>query len=373
MKSAPLALAFLLAGCASMNDNATGSVTSRWFGVARNGRPATLWTLRTRGLEIDVTDYGATLVAVRTPDRAGFLGDVVLGFDDVRGYESPDNQYFGCTTGRVCNRIAKGQFTLDGYTYVLATNNGPNHLHGGAVRSFDKVFWTGEVASGSGDAPAVRFRYRSKDGEEGYPGNLEVEVTYSLLPGPVLQVVTTATTDRRTPVNVTNHAYWNLAGAGSPTVLEHVLRIDAERYTPTDDTLIPTGRIASVLGGPLDFTEPLAIGVRIGELTGTPTAGFDHNYVLRPGDGVREVAQLREPGSGRWMTIATTEPGLQLYSGNHLHGQHGKGGRAYPQRSAVCLETQHFPDSVNHPQFPSTILEPGARYRTVTEWRFGAE
>jgi aldose 1-epimerase len=369
---AAAALAAMLTGCASMHDTTAASVSSRWFGVAKNGRPATLWTLRMRGLEIDVSDYGATLVAVRTPDRAGFLGDVVLGFDDVRGYESPANQYFGCTTGRVCNRIANGRFTLDGYTYQLATNNGPHHLHGGATRSFDKVFWQGEVVAGEGGAQGVRFRYRSKDGEEGYPGDLDVEVTYWLLPGPAMKVITRATTDRRTPVNVTNHAYWNLAGAGAPTVLEHVLRIDADRYTPTDDTLIPTGAIASARNGPLDFTKPLALGVRLPELIDSPAKGFDHNYVLR-GDGMREVAELRDPSSGRWLKIATTEPGLQLYSGNFLHGQIGKGGRAYAQRSAVCLETQHFPDSVNQLAFPSTILEPGQQYETTTEWRFGAE
>jgi aldose 1-epimerase len=370
MKSALSAAALLLAGCSSMSAHVP-DVSSRWFGVQKDGRPATLWTLRTRGLEIDVTDYGATLVAVRTPDRAGFAGDIVLGFDDVAGYQSDENQYFGCTTGRVCNRIAKGTFTLDGYTYHLATNNGPNHLHGGASRSFDKVHWNGEVV-GHGDAPGVRFTYHSPDGEEGYPGNLDVAVTYWLMPGAHLKITTTAVSDRRTPVNVTNHAYWNLEGEGAPTVLDHELWIAADAYTPTDGTLIPTGAVAPVAGTPLDFTKALPIGLRVAQLAGTPALGYDHNYVLRPGDGVRKVAEVMAQKSGRWMTIATSEPGLQLYSGNFLHGQAGKGGKVYAHRSAVCLEPQHFPDSVNHPGFPNTILEPGQVYRTETVWTFGA-
>lgn len=371
MKFAPLAAALAFAACSSMSDHASPAVSSRWFGVAKDGRPAQLWTLRTRGLEIDVTDFGATLVAVRTPDRAGFVDDIVLGFDDVTGYESGDNQYFGCTTGRVCNRIAKGEFTLDGYTYVLAKNNGPNHLHGGASRSFDKVHWDAQDVSWD-STPGVRFTYRSKDGEEGYPGNLDVTVTYWLMPGPHLKIITEASTDRRTPVNITNHAYWNLAGAGAPTVLDHELWVAAEGYTPTDDTLIPTGVVSPVLGTPLDFQKPLPIGLRIAQLTGTPALGYDHNLVLRPAAGMPKVAELRDPSSGRWLSIATSEPGLQVYSGNFLHGQRGKGGKTYAPRSAVCLETQHFPDSVHQPHFPNTILEPGQRFRSETMWTFGA-
>lgn len=373
MKSALVCVVLSLAACSSMPDNAP-AVTSRWFGVQKDGRPATLWTLRVRGLEIDVTDHGATLVAVRTPDRAGFLGDVVLGFDDVAGYESDDNQYFGCTTGRVCNRIKKGEFTLDGFTYRLATNNGPNHLHGGAARSFDKVHWDAQDVS-HGSTPGVRFTYRSKDGEEGYPGNLDVVVTYWLMPAPhpAMKVIVEATTDRRTPVNVTNHAYWNLDGAGAGTVLEHELWVDATHFTPTDETLIPTGKLATVEATPHDFRKALPIGLRLPEVAGTAALGYDHNYVLRQGTGLREVARLSSARSGRWLTIATTEPGLQVYSGNFLHGQRGKGGKVYAHRGAVCLETQHFPDSVNQPAFPNTILAPGERYRTETMWTFGAQ
>lgn len=381
--AAPLAVLVVFTGCSSMpNPPAPGSVTSRSFGTTADGRAATLWTLRGNGIEADVTDYGATLVAVRVPDRDGVIADVVLGFDDVAGYESPANQYFGCTTGRVCNRIAKGKFTLDGRTYTLATNNGPNHLHGGKERSLDKVMWKGEVIAG--DVPAVRFTYRSPDGEEGYPGNLDVAVTYTLQRhwiddafAAAVEIEFRAATDARTPVNLTNHAYWNLAGEGAATVLDHVLRVDAKRYTPTDDTLIPTGEIAAVTGTPLDFTQPTALGARIAELENTPAKGYDHNFVLEPlptfsMGPVRSVATLRHPGSGRTLSIVTWEPGLQVYSGNFLNGQRGKGGRTYAHRSAVCLETQHFPDSVNHASFPSTILEPGAKYLARTMFAFAA-
>ena len=367
--TAPL-FALLLVGCASM-DNHHPSVATRDFGVAKDGRPATLWTLRSGHVEIDVTDYGATLVAVRTPDRAGFLGDIILGFDDVAGYESADNQYFGCTTGRVCNRIAKGEFMLDGYTYVLAKNNGPNHLHGGATRSLDKVHWDAQIVRDD-RAPGVRFTYLSQDGEEGYPGNLRLQVTYTLSQDQLL-IDFEATPDRRTPVNLTNHAYWNLAGAGSPTVLDHTLWIDARTFTPTDDTLIPTGAIASVVGTALDFSRPTGIGLRIDQLVATPPLGYDHNYVLRTQDGLRRAATLMHTASGRSLEVSTTEPALQFYSGNYLHGQLGKGGKAYAQRSAVCLEPQHFPDSVNHPHFPTTILEPGQTFRSTTRLTFHTE
>lgn len=349
------------------NDSSSSPVSQRPFGIGASGQPATLWTLRADRLEIDVTDRGATLVAVRAPDAAGTLADVILGFDDVSGYESEANQYFGCTTGRVCNRIAKGRFTLDGVTYHLAVNNGPNHLHGGSRRSLDKVHWRTEVQS-RGDAPAIRFSYTSPDGEEGYPGNLEVSATYRL-DDEGLHIVLEATTDRRTPVNLTNHAYWNLSGAGAPTVLDHELQIFADHYTPTDDTLIPTGAIAPVSGA-LDLRERTVIGTGIATLDDTPAQGFDHNYVLREGDGVRLAATLRNLTNGRRIDIYTDQPGLQFYSGNWLDGQAGKGGRTYPRRSALCLETQFFPDSVNQPDFPSTILDPGETYRSTTTIRF---
>ncbi|MCA8951757.1 MAG: galactose mutarotase [Planctomycetes bacterium] len=350
-----------------MQNDSTASVSQRPFGIRQDGQPSTLWTLRAKNLEIDVTDHGATLVAVRAPDAAGTLGDVILGFDDVSGYQSEANQYFGCTTGRVCNRIAKGQFTLDGYTYHLAINNGPNHLHGGKERSLDKVHWQAEVLS-RGNQPAIRFTYRSPDGEEGYPGNLDVAAIYRL-DDDGLHFEYEATTDQRTPVNLTNHAYWNLSGEGSKTVLDHELQIDADLYTPTDDTLIPTGAISEVRG-PLDFSKRKVIGERIEQLTATAAMGYDHNYVLREGSGMRHAATLWNLANGRRIDVVTDQPGLQFYSGNFLHGQLGKGGKPYPHRSAVCLETQHFPDSVNQPAFPSTILEPGQTYSARTLIRF---
>jgi len=368
-----LAALALLAACTSMSDTPDNAITSRAFGINADGRPATLWTLRNGSMEVDVTDHGATLVAVRVPDRAGFLGDVVLGFDDVSGYQSDQNQYFGCSTGRVCNRIANGQFTLDGYDYVLATNNAPNHLHGGAERSLDKVHWDAARQTSEDGAPSVRFTYLSRDGEEGYPGNLEVTVTYTVHADDRLSIEFEATTDKRTPVNLTNHAYWNLGGAGSATVLDHVLQVDATHYTPTDSTLIPTGDVATVLGTPLDFREPTPLGLLVDHLVETPALGYDHNLVLDSEAGaLREVASLSHKPTGRSMTIETTEPALQVYTGNYLFGQTGKDGKTYPQRSAVCLETQHHPDAIHHEHFPNTILEVGDTFRSTTRLTFRA-
>ncbi len=366
-----VATALLFSTCTMFSG--PGSVSSRSFGVRQDGMPATLFTLRRGNVEACVMDHGATLVSLSFPNRIGETADVLLGFDDVAGYASDQNQYFGCTTGRVCNRIRNGRFTLDGYDFALATNNGPNHLHGGATKSLDKVMWHAAITRVDG-APAVVFTYLSTDGEEGYPGNLSIEVTYSMPSDDELRIDYLATTDRRTPVNLTNHAYWNLAGQGAPTILDHELQIDAERYTPTDDTLIPTGKIVPVANTPLDFRRPEAIGVRVDQLTATAALGYDHNYVLRQPTadrgGLHPAAVLYHPASGREVTIATTEPGLQFYSGNFLHGQHGKGGAAYAHRSGLCLETQHFPDSVNEPSFPTTILVPGSTFRSTTTLRF---
>ena len=369
----PAALAFL-AACSSMTDLPTPAITSRGFGADADGRPATLWTLRNGDVEVDVCDHGATLVAVRVPDRAGFPADVVLGFDDVSGYQTDSNPYFGCTTGRVCNRIANGEFTLDGYDYVLAKNNGPNHLHGGAERSLDKVHWDADYGLDDDGAPSICFRYLSRDGEEGYPGNLQVAVTYTLRADNSLTIDYRAETDMRTPVNLTNHAYWNLAGAGAETILDHVLQVDASHYTPTDSTLIPTGEVATVLGTALDFREPTAIGLLFDQVAETPAQGYDHNLVLDGEAGeLRRAARLYHQPSGRVMVIETTEPSLQVYSGNFLFGQTGKGGETYPRRSAVCLETQHHPDAIHHRDFPNTVLEPGETFRSTTRMTFSAE
>lgn len=335
------------------------------FGSTKDGTKVEVYTLTNdKGATVRLMTLGAALIGWDTPDRGGEMADVLLGFDDVEGYESDRNMYFGCTTGRVANRIAEGKFTLDGKTYQLAVNNGPNHLHGGAERSLDKVVWKAEEVAGTDRSAGVTFRYTSPDGEEGYPGKLEIEVTYTFNDDNELKIDYSATTDQATPVNLTNHAYFNLAGAGAETINDHRLMINADRYTPTDENLIPTGEIASVEGTPLDFRTATRIGKRVDELTKTPSEGYDHNFVLnKPSEGaMSKAAELYDPESGRLLTVSTTEPGLQFYGGNFLSGQEGKGGKTFGYRSACCLETQHFPDSVNQPNFPSIILKPGDTY-----------
>lgn len=345
------------------------------FGKTKDGTPVEVYTLKSeKGLVAKIMTRGATLTELHVPDRDGNVADVILGFDDVAGYESEDNQYFGCTTGRVCNRIAKGKFSLEGKEYTLAVNNEPNHLHGGAEKSLDKVVWKARSWAGE-KASGVVFTYTSPDGEEGYPGNLTIKVAY-VVPKDQnnLSIAYTATTDQATPVNLTNHAYFNLSGAGSKTVLNHQLRLNADQYTPTDETLIPTGEIAKVEGTDLDFRKLVRIGKRVKNFDEKPSIGYDHNFVLNSKEEGKEMVfagVLRDPKSGRVMRIQTTEPGIQFYSGNFLKGQTGKGGKAYPHRSAVCLETQHFPDSVNQPKFPSTILKPGAEFKSKTILQFG--
>jgi aldose 1-epimerase len=308
------------------------------------------------------------------PDRSGKPGNIVLGFDRLEPYLA-GVPYFGSTIGRVGNRIAKGTFRLNGKTYKLATNNGPNHLHGG-LKGFDKVVWKAEVAAAGA---TVRFSYHSPDGEEGYPGNLDVAVAYTLTDANELHLDYTATTDKATPVNLTNHSYFNLAGEGSGGILDHVLAIYADQLTPVDDTLIPTGKLAAVKGTVFDFTTPTAIGARIAKVPIAPPVGYDHNYVLRPrgnmaGSGLTLAARVTEPTSGRVMEVRTTEPGIQFYSGNFLDGTiKNRKGVPYEKHAAFCLETQHYPDSVNHPNFPSTILEPGRTYRTTTVYAFSAK
>jgi aldose 1-epimerase len=346
------------------------------FGQTKSGQSVELFTLTNgSGLTAKVMTRGATLVQLHVPDKAGKLADVVLGFDDVSGYESDSNQYFGCTTGRVCNRIAEGKFSLDGQDYTLAINNEPNHLHGGTERSLDKVVWHAkpfENERGQG----VIFTYTSPDGEEGYPGKLELKVTYLVLKAANnLSIRYEATTDQATPVNLTNHAYFNLGGHGSETILDHTLRINADHYTPVDATLITTGEILPVTGTPLDFRKPQKIGQAIASLVNTPTLGYDHNFVLNPpeaGKPMRLAAALTDKESGRSLRILTTEPGIQFYSGNFLMGQTGKGGKTYAHQSACCLETQHFPDSIHHSQFPNTVLRPGTKFTSQTLYAFGS-
>ncbi len=349
------------------------TVTSEPFGQLPDGSAVDLFTVRNaNGIEVRAISYGGIIVSLRTPDRDGRLGDVVLGYDSLAGYleETP---YFGAIVGRYGNRVAGGRFTLDGTTYELATNNGPNHLHGGIV-GFDKVVWDAEPFE-AGDSAGVIFRYRSTDGEEGYPGTLDVTVTYTLMADNALMFEYHATTDAPTPVNLTQHSYFNLAGDGSGDILDHVLTLHADRFTPVDETLIPTGVLAPVAGTPFDFTTPTAIGARIDADHEQLRfgVGYDHNFVLnRDGPGLVHAAHVVAPSTGRTLDVHTTEPGVQFYSGNFLDGSiTGKAGKVYHHRYGFCLETQHFPDSPNQPEFPSTILRPGEEYRSTTVWRFG--
>ena len=367
--AAAIAGALFLSACQTPTHRPMEIVTTP-FGTTADGQQVRLFELRSASGPIArVTDYGATLVEMWAPDRSGEMADVILGFDDVRGYESDANQYFGCTTGRVANRIAEGRFELGGQTYQLAVNNGPNHLHGGGARALSRVVWDAEAAV-TEEGQQVRFRYVSPNGEEGYPAALTMSVTYTLTADGDLRIDYEATSDGATPVNLTNHAYWNLAGQGAPTVLDHELRLNASRYTPVDATLIPTGAIDTVPVA-LDFRSARPIRDHLEEVAGTSTEGYDHNFVLDGNpDALDFAAELHDPTSGRVLSIWTTEPGIQFYSGNFLFGQRGKRGATYAHRSACCLETQHFPDSVNQPTFPSTILRPGETLRTTTVHRF---
>jgi len=350
-------------------------VESRPFGRAPDGREISLFTLINRpGAVAEITNYGGIVVALRMPDRTGALEDVVLGYPTLDGYLADNRPYFGALVGRYGNRIRHGRFVLDGKAYALACNNGENHLHGG-TSGFDRAVWT---ARPSFERAALELRYESADGDQGYPGRLAVEVTYALTDENALRIDYRATTDRPTLCNLTHHSYFNLDGAGRSDVLDHTLFIDADRFTPVDGGLIPTGELRPVKGTPFDFTEPRRVGEFIDaqdeqlKLAG----GYDHNFVLRPAGGAepRLAARVKGARSGRVMEVHTTEPGVQFYSGNFLDGTiTGKGGRVYARRYGLCLETQHFPDSPNQPLFPSTVLRPGASYRTTTLYRFSAE
>jgi len=351
-------------------------ITQTAFGTTADGKPVELFTItNAHGVEVRAMTYGATIVSLRTPDRGGQLGDIVLGYPTLAGYlaQSP---YFGAIVGRYGNRIAKGRFTLDGKAYQLATNNGPNHLHGG-VKGFDKVVWSAAPAETDSSA-AVAFSYVSPAGEEGYPGTLRARVTYTLTDRDELRVDYFATTDQATPVNLTQHSYFNLAAAGTRDILGHELMIAADRYTPVDATLIPTGEIAPVAGTPFDFRTPTAIGARITQpdVQLQNGKGYDHNWVLNRASAAEGAlvlaARVIEPTTGRTLDVFTTEPGIQFYSGNFLDGTiTGKDGRVYRHRYGFCLETQHFPASPNHPNFPSTILRPGREYHSTTVFQFG--
>ena len=373
---ATLALGILVVPAAGQPKSQVNSRThKRAFGKTGDGKQVDLYVLTNKnGVEVDITNFGAAVVSLKVPDRHGKTDDLVLGYDDLDGYLH-DKSYFGATVGRYANRIAHGKFTLNGTTYTLAKNDGENHLHGG-VQGFNKVVWEAKDVS-TADAAALQLNYLSKDGEEGYPGNLSVQVTYTLTNNNELKIDYAATTDKDTVLNLTHHSYFNLAGQGKGDILQHQLLLHASRFTPVDATLIPTGEIRSVKGTPLDFASATAIGSRIGQDDDQLKLGhgYDHNFVLDGGTGGAPVlaAQVYEPSSGRVMEVWTTQPGIQLYSGNFLNDTiRGKSGSTYQRRAAFCLETQHFPDSPNKPNFPSTILKVGGQFKSSTTYKFSS-
>jgi aldose 1-epimerase len=346
------------------------------FGKTGAGRPVDLYTLtNSKGVEVRAMTYGGIIVSLRVPDKSGNLGDIVLGHETLEGY-LPNTPYFGVIVGRYANRIANATFTLDGVKYTLAKNDGPNTLHGG-IKGFNQQVWEAKEfknAKGVG----VAFSYLSKDGEEGYPGNLQVKVSYTLTDENELILDYEATTDKATPLNLSQHSYFNLAGEGNGDILGHHVMLNADRFTPVDKTLIPTGELRAVQGTPMDFTKPTAIGARIDENYEQLVVGrgYDHNWVINRKDNssLTLAARVHEPSSGRVLEVFTTQPGVQFYSGNFLDGTvTGKQGHVYKHRYGFCLETQHFPDSPNHPDFPSTILSPGQTFHSQTVFKFSTQ
>jgi aldose 1-epimerase len=348
------------------------SITKATYGKTKDGHDVSLFTcVNKNGLVLKMTEYGATVVSLETPDRAGKLANITLSFPTLAGYLER-HPYFGSTVGRYCNRIAQGKFKIGDDEYTLATNNGPNHLHGGKI-GFDAVVWKAAEVK-TDDAVGLKFTYTSADGEEGYPGNLDATVTYLLTNANELRIDYEAQTDKPTVVNLTNHNYWNLGGAGSGKILKHVLQIEADKYLPIDEFAIPTGELAAVENTPFDFRAAHAIGDKIEEVKKEPhtTKGYDHCYVLRAQEGkLTLAAKVVDPQSGRSMEIHTTEPGIQLYCGNFLDGTESNGG--FEQHDAFCLETQRYPDSPNKPEFPTSLLKPGEKYQSTTVHKFSVE
>jgi aldose 1-epimerase len=354
------------------NASGGGGIQMREFGKTKDGQTVTLYTLTNKsGVVAKVMTYGAIVTEIHTPDKDGKPGDIVLGFDNLDQYLA-NNPFFGAIAGRYANRIAKGKFTLDGKEYTLPVNNGPNSLHGGNV-GFDKRVWDAKPVE-SPDGPSVQLHYLSKDGEEGYPGNLDTFVTYTVTNDNALRIDYKATTDKPTVVNLTNHTYWNLGGEGSGSIMDETLYLNADRYTPIDNTMIPTGEVKSVKGTPFDFTTPMKIGSRVDQVGGNPP-GYDHNFVINGQPGtLRLGGRVSDPKSGRVLEFWTTQPAVQLYTGNFLDGSvKGISGKPYKRHDALCLETQHYPDSPNHPDFPTTTLKPGETFTSTTVYKFSAK
>lgn len=361
MKVAALVIALV-----TLTPGMEGQVTKKSYGTTPDGKNVDLYTLKSDSVEADIMTYGGIIQALKVPDKSATPADVVLGFDSLDGYTGGNKAYFGPIIGRYANRIAGGQFTLDGKTYKIPKNDGPNALHGG-TKGFDKVVWSAkEIPHG------VELTYVSPDGDQGFPGSLTAVVRYTLV-GKDLKIDYSATTDKDTVVNLTNHSYFNLAGQGNGDILGDQVKLFASRYTPVDENLIPTGELASVEGTPLDFRKLTAVGARINDDHDQLKKGhgYDLNWVLDGGGKLSPAAEVYDSSSGRVLEVLTDQPGVQFYSGNFLDGTiTGKGGKVYGRRAALCLETQHFPDSPNHPNFPSTELKPGQKYHTVTVFRF---
>lgn len=373
-------LAAGLAGCETMSTTPPGTITKADFGKTTDGTPVQIFTLRnSKGMEATIMTYGGIVTSLKVPDKNGTFADVVLGFDNLDSYTKASYvkscPYFGALIGRYGNRIAKGKFSLDGVEYTLATNNVPNHLHGG-LKGFDKVVWTVEDAKVGEHGPKLELTYLSKDGEEGYPGNLTVHATYTVTEDNALQIKFKATTDKDTVVNLTHHSYFNLAGSGD--ILGHVVYINADKFTPVDSGLIPTGELRPVAGTPFDFLTPTTVGARINNTNDEQIklgGGYDHNWVLnKKSNELSLAARVHEPTSGRTMEVWTTQPATQFYTGNFLDGTiTGKNGRTYQFRNGFCFEPQHYPDSPNHPAFPTAELKPGETYKSMIIYKFSAE
>ena len=362
-----ISVAFLLTAC---NTNPKNTVTMKFsiteipFGVFENESVTKFTITNPNGIQVSILNYGGTVTNIITPDKENKMGDVILGFDSLSGYLQKGNPYFGCLVGRYGNRIANGKFVLDGKTYQLPLNNNGNTLHGG-IKGFDKVIW--QATKLAGDS-SLQLSYTSKDGDEGFPGNLTVTVVYTLTIDNALQIAYNATTDKATPVNLTNHSYFNLSGGKESTILDHEVMIKADKFTAVDSLLIPTGQLPDVKGTPMDFTSAKKVGKEIASLQG----GYDHNWVLnRKGSDLELITTVYDAKSGRFMEVFTTEPGIQFYTSNFLDSTlKGKNNLLYPKHAALCLETQHFPDGPNQPSFPNTILIPGETYRQVTKYKF---